>query len=442
MSALHCRIVPSRRLLTLLFAPVVLLLVFPNQPALAFVLVYDIVLIALVLTDAAMAPRVAQLVVSREMATRLSMGAENRVGWQLRNLSPHPIHFELLDDLPATFAASPAVVRGVISAQSHTSVFYQVRPTRRGLHRVGDVHLRFRSLLGLLVKQARFTLATEVRVYPNVLGLARHELAARKHRLAELGLTPKALRGEGKDFESLRDYVPGDNPIDIAWKATARRGRIITRNYQAERSQNVLVVLDCGRLMTTEVAGITRLDHAINAALLLSYVTVKQGDYIGLLAFSNDVETYLPPVRGRAALGRMNEALYRLEPRPCEANYERACQFLALRHRKRSLIVIVSDVVDNDASSTLLAYAARFARYHLPLCVTLKNLDVERLANAEPRDESAPFTQAVALDLLHRRRIALEEMRRAGVDVLDVAPTELGPRLITRYLELKHRVRI
>ena len=186
-------------------------------------------------------------------------------------------------------------------------------------------------------------------------------------------------------FESLREYVPGDDLADAAWKATARHNRLMIRNYETERSQNVLVVLDCGRLMVPQVDQLSRLDCAINAALLLTYVAMKQGDHIGLVAFSNRIESYVPAVKGRAALSRMNEALYRLEARLCEPDYEQVCKFLALRHRKRSLIVILTDVIDREASSTLLAYTARFARYHLPLCVTLRNLEVERLAAAEPR---------------------------------------------------------
>ena len=186
-------------------------------------------------------------------------------------------------------------------------------------------------------------------------------------------------------FESLRDYVPGDDPADVAWKATARHGRLMTRNFETERSQNMLIVLDCGRLMLPQVDQLSRLDHAINASLLLSYVAMKQGDYIGLVAFSDRIESYVPPVKGRAALARMNEALYRLEARAARARLRPVCKFLALRHRKRSLIVILTDVIDKDASSMLLAYTARFARYHLPLCVTLRNLQVEGMAAAEPQ---------------------------------------------------------
>ena len=164
---------------------------------------------------------------------------------------------------------------------------------------------------------------------------------------------------------------------------------------------------------------------------------MKQGDYIGLVAFSDRVEAYVPPVKGRAALSRMNEALYRLEARLGDPNYEQVCKFLALRHRKRSLIVILTDVIDKNASSTLLAYAAHFARHHLPLCVTLRNLQVERLAAAEPQGVADCFTKTVALKMLARRAEALARMRQSGVDVLDVDPRQLTPQLLHRYLLLK-----
>ena len=289
---------------------------------------------------------------------------------------------------------------GTILPHASAELRYGVRPTRRGLYEFGDIFLRWRTQLGLLIRQKRIRARDAVKVYPNVASLARYELAAQRHRMAEMGLMPVRLRGRGSMFESLRDYVPGDDPADVAWKATARHGRLITRNYETERSQNVLVVLDCGRLMVPQVDQLSRLDCAINASLLLSYVAMKQGDYIGLVAFSDRIEAYVPPVKGRAALCRMNEALYRLEARLREPNYEQVCKFLALRHRKRSLIVILTDVIDKNASSMLLAYTARFARYHLPLCVTLRNLQVERLAAAEPQAVADCFTKTVALKML------------------------------------------
>jgi uncharacterized protein (DUF58 family) len=436
--------VPTRRLVVFALLPVpglVLLsgAVIPWTLAALVAFAYDLVLLVVVVLDLVVSARTAQVQVRRELPAHLSVGAHQRLGWTVSNRARHDVELELVDDLPESIERSSIIVTARIAAQSTATVQYTARPTRRGRVELGDVHLRVRSLLGLVQRQARLPRNDELKVYPNVKGLVRHELAARRHRLSEIGLMPVRRRGAGTTFESLREYVPGDDPSEIAWKATARRGRLITRTWEMERSQNVVVVLDCGRLMTTKIDELTRLDHAINATLLLSYVTMKQGDYIGLLAFSDRIESYVPPMRGHAALRRMNDALYHLEPRLREPSYERACGFLALKHRKRSLIVIVTDVIDADASSALLAYAARFSRHHLPLCVTLRNLEIERLAHARPVDTDGVFAQAVALDQLERRQQALHRMRRFGVDVLDVDPRQLGPRLISRYLTLKQR---
>lgn len=433
---------PTRRLLVLALLPAVPLLVWPGAHSSTFALFYDVLLLSLALVDARLSPTPDVLSVVRAVPDRLSLGAPNACHYEVENESRHPLAFDLSDDAPASIEGVSEPLRRVIRGKTTIRVPIELTPTRRGLHHFGDLWLRVRSLLGLSVRQRRLALGAEVRVYPNLRALSRHQLAARRHRLAELGLSPIRRRGEGTTFESLREYVPGDDLADIAWKATARRGRLMTRNFEPERSQNILVVLDCGRLMTTQVGDLTRLDHAINATLLLTYVSMHQGDFLGVLAFSDRIESYLPPTRGRAALGRVNEALYRLEPRVREANYEMACRFLALRNRKRSLILIITDVVDSDASSPLLSHAAHFAKRHLTLCVTLRNLELESMATREAESEAAVYEQAVALDMLERRNESLVEMRSRRVDVLDTDPRELGPRMLTRYLEIKQRQRL
>ena len=214
---------------------------------------------------------------------------------------------------------------GGIAPRASAEVRYGVLPTRRGRYELGDIFLRWRMELGLVIRQRRIPACDAVKVYPNVSSLARYELAVQRHRTTEMGLMPVRLRGRGSTFESLRDYVAGDDLADAAWKATARHGRLIIRNYETERSQNVLVMLDCGRLMVPQVAWenenrdsshlpapigtvpfalhdqLSRLDCAINATLLLSYVAMKQGDYIGLVGFSDRIEAYVPPVKGRGA---------------------------------------------------------------------------------------------------------------------------------------------
>ena len=432
---------PTTKLLILLALPVPLLVLFPFRAAAALAVGYDGAVLLAAVLSVLLSARAGQIVVRRRLPGRLSLGAKNRVGWEIRNLSRWPVRFVLTEDVPDSIECETPEVEAVILPRSTAELGYAATPSLRGLYEFGDIFLRWRTQLGLVVRQRRIRARDAVKVYPNVANLARYEFASRRHRTAEMGLTPVAVRGQGNTFESLREYVPGDNPADVAWKATARHNRLITRNFESERSQNVLVMLDCGRLMLPPVDRLSRLDCAINASLLLSYATMKQGDYIGLVAFSDRIEAYVPPVKGHAALMRMNEALYRLEARPREPDYELVCKFLGLRQRKRSLIVVLTDVIDREASSMLLAYMSRFARYHLPLCVTLRNLEVERLAAAGPGQVSDVFTKTAALRLLSRRAEALARMRRFGVDVLDVDPRQLTPQLLQRYLLLKMRRR-
>ena len=435
-------LLPTPKLLLLLALPLPALIVFPVQTVLVLAAGYDLALLLVAGLTVLVSAGPRQLLIERRLPAHLSLGAMNQVGWEIRNESGMAVRFEVTEDVPESLQREMPQVSAIILPRATAELHYGVTPTRRGLYEFGDIFFRWRLQLGLLLRQMRVKTRSAVKVYPNVASLARYELAAMRHRTMEVGLAPAKLRGRGSMFESLRDYVPGDDPADAAWKATARHGRLMTRNFETERSQNILVVLDCGRLMLPQVDQLSRLDHAINASLLLSYVAMKQGDYIGLVAFSDRVESYVPPIKGKAALARMNEALYRLEAVPRESDYERVCKFLALRHRKRSLIVILTDVIDKDASSMLLAYTARFARYHLPLCVTLRNLQVERMAAAGPQDVAECFSKTVALRMLARRADALGRMRQSGVDVLDVDPRQLTPQLLNRYLLLKLRNRL
>jgi uncharacterized protein (DUF58 family) len=436
------RMLPTRKLLLLLLIPAAVMLVWRTPAGIAFGIALDLSALVLVLLDLLVSPRPAHLQVDRTLSPFLSLGRDNPAGWNLRNASRFTVSFELTEDVPPRCQRDQTSVAGRILPRSRAELRYHLRPTTRGLHEFGDIYIRYRTLLGLLLRQVRLPAHHAVKVYPDVGSLGRYELALRQRRTAELGLRSTRQRGRGWQFESLREYLAGDDFADIAWKATARRGRLITRNYEAERGQNLLLVLDCGRLMTTEFHGLSRLDYAINASLLLTYVAMKQGDTIGLLAFSDRVQAYVPPMRGRGALARMNEALYRLEASPSEPDYDKACRFLALRYRKRSLIIMFTDVLDQQSSALLLAHTARFARHHLPLCVTLRNLELEALADIAPREPADCYSKIVALQLLERRSAALTRMRHTGVDVLDADPHSLTPNLISRYLQLKHSRRL
>lgn len=435
-------ILPTRRLLLLLCLPAAAAWLLPGGAGLTALIVGNAVVLAMAGIDLARSPRPGQLHTERILPRRLSLGEWHTITWRIRCEAKVAVQVHLVQELPDSIEAQPPRLAATAAADAVTSVEQRLRGMKRGAFEAGAMHLRMWTRGGLLLRQVRIGQTQPLPVYPGVRGIARYELALRRHQLKFMGVALARRVGQSRTFESLRDYVPGDEPGDVAWKATARRRKLTVRNYELERSQNVMLMVDCGRLMTSVVDGLTRLDHVTNAAMLLAHVAARQGDHIGLLAFSHRLESYMPPMRGRPAVNAMSRALLGLQPRLAEPDYEAACRHLALRHRRRSLLVMFTDVIDAAASSVLLSYAARFARLHLPLCVTLRNIDVEAVASRDAADTDGAFSQAVALDMLQSRQRALEQMRRCGVSILDVNPRELSPALLQRYLDLKMRSRL
>jgi uncharacterized protein (DUF58 family) len=313
---------------------------------------------------------------------------------------------------------------------------------RRGRYQLRHVDVRVLPAIGLICRQFRAELPAELDVYPNLQNVSRHELLLRRGHTLEQGLARLHQLGRGWEFESLRPYTPGDDTERIDWKATARFGDLVVRNYEVERRQHVMVAIDAGRATAGEFEGISRLDYLVNAALMLAYVVLRQKDWFSVMAFSDRIESYLPPVRRTANIDRVARALYALEPRLVEADYDAACRFMGLKNRKRGLLCLMTDVISPEASSVIISYMARYARRHLPLAVTLANPELQALARKPLAGGADPFAKAAALDVLGAREEALQAMRMRGVHVLDATPHKLTPQLIGRYLQIKETRRL
>src|SRR4051794_11044498 len=316
---------PTWRLLLVLLGPAVLLALGSLEPLfLPLAVLALLAVLVAVGVDWSLLPRPAAISVQRRLEPRLSLGADNLIRLDVRNGAPRPLRFVLRDGTPRDCRASALYLSGTAPAGGSTTLSYRLRPTRRGDYAFGDAVLRWESPLGLLRRQGTFRAAEAVKVYPNLLDIRKYDLLARRGRLQEAGLRASRRFGTGTEFESLREYQPDDDYRRINWKATARRGRPITAEFETERSQNVLAVLDAGRLMATEVGGLTKLDLALNTSLLLAYVASLRGDRVGLLAFSDRVLAYLPPRRGRRAFLAMLATLYNLRAEPVEPDFDRA----------------------------------------------------------------------------------------------------------------------
>ncbi len=398
---------------------------------------YAFLALVMFAVDWRMAGSVVRFDVEREHDEKLSLGAENPIHLHLRNRSRYGAQFWLRDEAPEAFRIETRVLNGSVPPHGSWQGLYHVHPLRRGDYQFGNLTLRWRSPLGLIVRQARIPAEEQIKVYPNLLDVRRYDMLLRRNRLQEMGLRNTRMFGEGTEFERLREYLPDDEYRRINWKATARRGHPVTVEYQTERSQNVITVLDTGRMMQSPVADIAKLDYVVNAVLFLAYVATGKGDRVGMMTFADDVQHYLSPHQGRGQFYRMLELLYAVEPQPVEPDYYKALTYLALKQRRRSLVVIFTDLTSGLSLNTLVAQVSLLARHSLPLVVTISDPDIHAAAHQSPNASMAVYQRAVATQVLDERRVVLETLQKRGVMTLDVPANQLSTAVINRYLELK-----
>jgi uncharacterized protein (DUF58 family) len=433
--------VPSRAFVLLAIAPLVLALgMLFDRTLLWPMLLTDAGIVLVALVDALLAWR-PLFTVRRHAAQVFSIGRPNPVTLEVRSRTWRALEVLIKDDLFETAESTDFPIALEIPARTQKIVRYHVTPTRRGAFDLGAHNLRYRSPLGLWIRQVRIPARSEVRVYPDVQAVRQYELLAREDREASMFRTSKRRGGES-EFERLREYRRDDEYRSIDWKATARRQKLISREYQLESNQNIMFLLDAGRLMTAETAGMSLFDHALNATLMLAHVAAKAGDNVGLLTFADDVRSYAPPEAGSKAARRIVQAGYNLHPELVETSYEVAFQRLSVLVRKRTLVVLFTQVLDDVAGKALVRLARGLLPRHLPLFVMFRDADVEALLDpqaAATADESDLYVSAAAAELTTFRDRVVRDLKKQGAMVLDVPTGELTPQLMNRYLEIKAR---
>jgi uncharacterized protein (DUF58 family) len=246
-------------------------------------------------------------------------------------------------------------------------------------------------------------------------------------------------RGEGRDFESLREYVPGDELRHISWSASARRGKLTTRQYQIERDQTILIALDAGRLMTARIENETKFDTAVHAALAMMSAAQRGGDNAGIAVFGRRVTAYVPPSRGHEQIEAVLEALHAVEPELIEPSYTRAFEYIAANCKRRALVVVLTDLVDEEGSRELLASLKLLKPRHLPLVATIGDRDLRAAVTDAPATLRELFTQSVAEEIMLQREAALRLVERQGGLALDVTAATLAPALLETYIRVKER---
>jgi uncharacterized protein (DUF58 family) len=401
-----------------------------------------VVLLGLVLAvvDALATPRPERVAVRRVADPQLSIGVGNRVALRVANPFARPLRATLADAVPSSFDVDRRLIAATVAPGAQVDLEYTARPRHRGTFAFGDVELRVRGPLDLVEKQGRVAAAGPANVYPDLKEIRRYEVSLRRGLAYDAGQRRARIPGAGTIFERLREYTPDDDPRTISWTATARRGRPIAVEYETERQQRVQILLDAGRMMSSTLAGLTKLDHAVNTALMLSYVAIARGDEVGLLGFADTVRGYAVPRRGRRQFLRLTEELRKIEVTTTEPDYRAAFEFLRARSGRRSLIVLFTDLVDDQASKALVAAVTRLAGHNLVLCCLLGDPQLAQVAARVPSSTTELFEKVVAEDVRDARARALAILRRRGVHTIDVPAEQLTVATIQKYMELKKRL--
>lgn len=431
---------PQPRLLWAIAIGAGLIALSVASPLLGVVAVaYHFGLVLILARDVALLPGRSGYRVRRDVPEPFSLGELEEVRVMVENPAAAGLNARVADHAPADLKPHPRELAGRFDEKGRLAVSYFTSSPRRGAFRFGSVDLQVSRKDGWWRRQVRLPQPDEVAVFPNVVAIKRVQLTLRRGLRAMAGLRRARPPGASTAFAGLRDYVRGDDIRRVSWTATARRDRPVVVEVEAERGQQVMIALDCGRLMTAPAGELDKLDHAVNAALMLAWVAHAYGDRVGLMTFDDRVTGFIKPERGSSQIRRLTEALYAIKSDYVEPDFGHAFTHLALRLGRRSMVVVLTDVQDPEASKELVAHCLRLAARHLVLVVAMSDPAVLNARDQPITSSSRAYEWAAAEEFVASRRESFELLRRGGVLGLDVVAGRLSPALVERYLELKER---
>ena len=421
-------------------------------PRLAYImLLWDGLILFVALLDGLRLPRPATLTAGRSWLSAPSLGTTVEIELSITHQNAILLNCQLFDDLPAELLETPVTRPLRAWPRIPATLRYTVNPRERGDVEAGALYLRYRSTLGLVSRWAIAPLNQPVRIYPELRTAEDQQLFLAKSRRIDQQLRQMRHRGLGREFESLREYRPGDDLRDLCWTASARRGDLVTRQYQAERSQSVWIVLDTGRLMRARVkaqrpdrthasqSSYTKLDYACSTAVALAQLALYSGDRVGLLGYGRGIQQQLLPNRGAGHMRQFLESLAQLESEPSEADHLRATAILGRLQPRRALILWVTDLAESSMRPEVIDGAAQLLHRHVVLFVAMAQPEVAAIARAIPANVEEMFRSAAAQEMTSRRELLLARLRDQGAITLDTLPSQMTASVLNHYLSIKER---
>ncbi|MDR1728877.1 MAG: DUF58 domain-containing protein [Acidobacteriota bacterium] len=399
---------------------------------------WDLLVVLAWAVDFRRLPRPGRIEASRLWGAPASLANPVEIVLEVRNRSGRALRLALTDDVPATLCAEAPVRELAVAGGGMARAAYRARPMRRGDLALGELYIRYGSPLRLAERWAAAGLAQEVRVYPD-LARARDPLGMIRNRLADVQRRQSRSRGRGREFESLREYQDGDEFRNICWRASARRGKLITRQFQLERSQPVWLVVDAGRLMRAKIDGLSKLDYATGAALSLAEVALASGDRVGLMSYGRSVRSRILPGRGGAHLRAILEHLATAAEEAAESNPLQAASVLLATQSRRSLVVWVTDFAETALTPDVIDAARLLMPRHVVVLLVIGQPDLAELASRNPSSVPEMYLAAAAQETMHRREVLLAALRQRGALAAEVDHAGAAAAAVNSYLEVKGR---
>lgn len=432
---------PTRRMAYLAAIPFVLALPLPWLPEWWWIVVAlaGASLAVLVSVDLITLPGLAAIHVERSMPRVASLGNRHPVEVVLDNRSHSVVNLHVAEDAADGLQIEPNLHAVTLPPGKRSKLSFLITPHRRGAFDLQYVYAHAFSRGGCWRKQHAFACPSQLHVYPDIKQIGEYALLARTNRLSQIGVRRTRRPGQDNDFERLRDYQQDDNYKHIDWRASARRQKLTVKQFQTDQSQRVIFLLDCGRMMTNEYEQLSLLDYALNSVLMLSYVALHQGDSVGMICFSDHIHTYVPPAGGKRQMNRLLHAGFDQFPRLVQSRFDEAFLYLSSHCRRRSLVVLITNVIDQVNATQIESYMGNLIGCHVPLLVLTRDHRIFEAADNPAPEPSVLYRSAAACQLLVWRDQVIRGMKARGALALDVFPDEMTSPLVNQYLEIKAR---
>ena len=375
----------------------------------------------------------------RTMAGRFSNGDDNEVNIRVENSYSFPVWLEVIDEIPPIFQRRDVCFRLRLRAGEGKNVKYQLHPTKRGVYSFGHVLVFVSSPIGMIQRRYALGQPCDVKVYPSYLMLTQYELLAISNNLTELGIKKIRRAGNNTEFEQIKDYVVGDDYRRINWRASARASRLMVNVYQDERSQQVYNIIDKGRVMQQAFQGMTYLDYAINASLVLSYIAMRKEDKAGVITFCEHVEDHVEASRHTGNMQTILETLYRQQTQFGESDFSALVALVFQQISKRSLLVLYTNFADRVSMERQLPYLIQLNRRHRLLVVFFEDNELKDYIKGSPGSDEEYYQHVIAEKYFHEQRLIVSTLRQRGILALLTTPEKLSVNVINKYLEIKDK---